>query len=386
MKILRWAYLALMTAPLLLSGCKGFWDAPSNGGGGGGTTASSGKFYVANAATSQIAGFYVNAGTVTALSGSPYAVATAPIAMAIAPNNNFLYVSTINGIYVYSIGLSGQLTLGNGGNPISADQATSMQVDATNTWLIEAESGLQQVFAIPINSSTGVATSTVEQFANLPAATIQQVAISPDNLHVFVAMGTGGTAILPFNSSNANPLGVVSTIGVINTGGAALSVAVDPRSRLFYVGETVATSGSNTGGLRAFNLSTLTEISGSPYATAGLAPIWILPVTLATADYVYVANRQVSGSSTGVIAGFSVASSGATYSLTALGSTFPAGTHPVALAEDNTGTFVFAVNYDGNPDLKGYTFDATNAGYLDAAISAATGSDPVQATAIAAAH
>jgi hypothetical protein len=43
-------------------------------------------------------------------------------------------------------------------------------------------------------------------------------------------------------------------------------------------------------------------------------------------------------------------------------------------------------NFGGSPDLKGYTFDTTNAGYLDAVISSATGTDPVEATAIAAVH
>ena len=191
---------------------------------------------------------------------------------------------------------------------------------------------------------------------------MQQVVISPDNLHVLVAMGAGGTAVIPFTAGNTNPLGAVSTIAVVNPAGSALSVAVDAQDRLFYIGETVATAGLNAGGLRAFKLSTMTELAGSPYASAGLAPYWIQPI--ASGDYVYVVNRQVSGSSTGVIAGFSTTSSGSTYSLTALGKTFSAGTHPVALAEDKTGDFIFVVNYDGNPDLGGYTFDTTNAGYL----------------------
>jgi 6-phosphogluconolactonase (cycloisomerase 2 family) len=161
-------------------------------------------------------------------------------------------------------------------------------------------------------------------------------------------------------------------------------VAVDPSSRLLYIGETVATSGSNSGGLRVFNFSTLKEVSGSPYASGGLAPYSILPIS--TGDYVYVANRQTSSSSAGDIAGFSIAESDSVYSLTALGSTFKAGTHPVALAEDNSGTFVFTVSFGGSPDLTGYTFDSTNAGYLDSVISSTTGTDPVEASAIAAAH
>ena len=43
---------------------------------------------------------------------------------------------------------------------------------------------------------------------------------------------------------------------------------------------------SNTGGLRAFNFSTMKEITGSPYAIGGLAPYSILPFS--TGDFVYV--------------------------------------------------------------------------------------------------
>ena len=60
-------------AALCLAGCTGFWDlAISTGGGGGTTTLTSGDFYVLNIATSQMVGLYVNAGTLTALPGSPY--------------------------------------------------------------------------------------------------------------------------------------------------------------------------------------------------------------------------------------------------------------------------------------------------------------------------
>lgn len=345
---------------------------------------SSGNFYVLNVATNEIAGYYVNAGSLTALSGSPYTVPTTALSMAISPNNSFLYVGTASGIYVYTIASNGQLALANSSAPITSDQAISMQVTTDGNWLIEVASGAPYVYAIPINSSTGVNTSRTEQYAVLPVSTVQQVAVAPDESYVIAAMGSGGTATIPFTAGNTNPLGAVGKIALKNSAGAALSVAVDPSSRLFYVGETAAASGSNTGGLRVFNLSTLTEISGSPFATKGLAPYSILPVT--SGDYVYVVNRQVSGSSTGVIAGYSIAASNSTYTLTALGSTFTAGTNPEGLAEDNQGNYVFAVNYGGSPDLRGYTFDSTNAGYLDAVISEATGTDPVQASAIVAAH
>ena len=381
MKVRIWAISAI-AATLVLTGCKGFWDAPTTTPTTPTTTASSGKFFVLNAATSQLVGYYVNAGVLTSLPGSPYTLPATPQAIAISTNNSFLYVSTISGIYLYLISSNGQLTLGNSGNPISSDQAVSMQVDATNSWLLDVASGASQAFAIPISPTTGLVTQPTEQYVPLSSTTLQQIAISPANTTVSVAMGAGGTAIIPFNSASTNPFGAVTTAAVKNTVGAALSVAFNPASSLLFIGETVASSGSNSGGLRVVNLSTLKEISGSPFASGGLAPYDILPEKAGT--YVYVVNRQVSGSSTGIIQGFTISSTGGVYSLTALSTTTPAGTHPVALAEDNTSTFVFAVNYDGSPDLMGFTFDATTAGLLDAAISSATGTDPVNASAIAA--
>ncbi len=380
---LKWARIAL-AAPLLLTGCKGFWNAPATSTTSPTSTASSGKFFVLNAATTQLAGYYVNAGVLTSLPGSPYTLPATPQALTISPNNSFLYVSTISGIYLYLISSNGQLSPGNSGNPISSDQAVSMQVDATNSWLLDVASGASQAFAIPISPTTGLVTQPSEQYVPLPATTLQQIAISPANTTVSVAMGSGGTAIVPFTAANTNPFGAVTTVAVKSSAGAALSVAFNPASSLLFMGETVASSGSNSGGLRVVDLSTLKEISGSPFASGGLAPYDILPEKAGT--YVYVVNRQVSGSSTGVIQGFTISTTGGVDSLTALSTTTPAGTHPVALAEDNTSTFVFAVNYDGNPDLMGFTFDATTAGLLDSAISSATGTDPVHATAIAALH
>jgi len=388
MKIGKLATLAL-TVTLCVAGCSGFWDAPVNP--TPPTTLSSGFFYVLNFAASQVAGFSVKTGVVTAVTGSPTTLSAAPIAVTVAPNNAFLYVSTLSGIYLYSVAAStGQITLGNGSQAVSADQAASMQVDSTNSWLIEAFTGSPNLFAIHISPTDGTVVTTIPASVALPAATIQQIAIAPNNAFVYVAMGTAGTAVVPFNAGNSNPFGSVVTIPAKSSAGGAISVAVDPLTtttttpRLLYIGETAATSGSNTGGLRVFNYSTLQEISGSPFAINGLAPSAILPFS--TGKFVYVLNRQVSGSSTGVITGFSIAASNSTYTLTPLGKTFTVGTNPQSMVEDNTGNFIFAVNFGGSPDLTGYTIDSTNEGYLDNVISSATGTDPASAIQVAALH
>ncbi len=387
----NWANAALAVL-LFLTGCKGFWDAPSSG---GGSKSLSGNIYIVNVQTTQIAGFSVDsAGKLVALPGSPWAVPAAFLpssAITVSPNNRFLYVGTANGIYLYNIATNGSLSLGNSSGLISNDQAVSMQVDSTNSWLVNVSAAAPYIYAIAISPTAGTITSKTEQFARLPAATVREVVISPDNSRILIAMGAGGTASISFNAANTNPIGAIGIIGVKNTGGAALSVAADPLAlpgqttpRFFYIGETAATSGSNSGGLRVFDFASLTEMSASPYGTQGLAPFAILPKS--SGDYVYVANRQTSSGSTGVVAGFSIASNNGSYTFTPLASTFTAGTNPQAMVQDNTEAYVFAVNYGGSPDLTGYTFSASNPGALVSAISAATGSDPTLAGAIAATH
>jgi 6-phosphogluconolactonase len=383
MKMAKW-FLLLTTVVPVLTGCSGFWNAPSSSSSTTSTTTlSSGYFFVLNVETNQIVSYYVSAGTLTKV--ATYTTPDTPITLTVAPNDTHLYLSTASGIYVYTIS-SGKLTIANSGDTISSDVAYTMQVDQTSGWLIEAVNGQSYASAIPVSSSTGLPTSTTQQTVSLYSSSIQQIAVSPNNDYVFIAMGSGGTQVIPFTPGNSNPFGSTSRIGVYGSSGAALSVAVDPSERLLYIGETAVSSSSNSGGLRVFKISTsagtFTELSASPYGSKGLAPYSILPE--AGGSYVYVANRQTSSGSTGVIAGFTITSSSSTYALTALGSTFSAGKYTVALAEDSTDQFVFAVNYGGSYDLTGYVFDSSSAGYLDTVVESTTGTDPVQASAIAA--
>jgi 6-phosphogluconolactonase len=383
MKIGKWARLFLAAAPLL-TGCKGFFDTPPTTTTGTGST--SGVFYVLNAKTSQIAAYSMVSGTVTAVTGSPYALGSVPLAAAVSPNGGFLYVSTLAGIYLYNIGTGGALTIGSSGAVISQDPAFAMQVDPSGSWLVEAVSGTGALNAIPLVSTTGLFDSTSsEQTVALPSTAVSQLAMSPassTNPYVFVAMGAGGTAIVPFTATNPDPFGTVTRFAVKNTAGGDTTVAVDTTNRLLYVGETVAVSGTQTGGLRVFAIganSVMAEVTGSPYGSGGTGPSAIL----ATTDYVYVANKAVGGSTTGNITGFAITATGTVYSLTPV-STIAAGASTAALAEDSTSTYVLAVNSGGSPDLNIYTFDTTTAGKLDSSTTSTTGTDPVQAIAVVA--
>jgi hypothetical protein len=345
--------------------------------------------------TKQIVAYSIVSGTLEQVSGSPYTLAAAPNCIAIAPSGGFLYVGTNAGIYLYTIESSGALTPGNSGGTISSDNPAAMQV--YGSWLVDAFDlnnigTAVQINAIPINATTGLYAGSggappSQTFQNLTKADVKQLVISPDGDNVFVALSGAGTFIDPFTTGNSNPLGgTAKVIGVANSGGSALSVAVDPTQRLFYVGETLANSSANSGGLRVFNYSslsgTLTQVSGSPIASGGLSPSALLP--LASGEYVYVANGQ-GETGAGNIAWFPISASGTTYSIVA-GSTIASGIFPVGLAEDSDDNFVLAVSdggqtSSGDPDLEAFTMSS---GTLTAAITSKTGTDPVGAIAIAA--
>ncbi len=226
--------LLLVLAPFI-EGCGNFWQAPSGSSGGGGTTPttlSSGIFYVLNQTTDQIVAYDITSGSLTTI--GTYSLIAAPYAIAIGPGNAFLYVSTVAGIYLYTIDSStGALTIGNNGSAISSDLAAAMTVDTTGTWLIDAETGASGgviLNAISITSS-GALNSTTEQQRSYTVAnaSVEKMALSGDDAYIFLAAGQGGTLVIPFNAANTNPFastaGIVSTV---TTNASSLSVAVDP--------------------------------------------------------------------------------------------------------------------------------------------------------------
>lgn len=397
MKYPRWARLLFVAVPLLIlslcvlsaTGCGDFWQAPASTTTTSTcttncTTATSGNFYILNASTTpQIAGDSIVNGTLTPITGSPWALEGTPYSMAIAPNGSFLVVGTTSGVFAFPItaGVLGTAVL------VSSDQAYGVQVDATSAWLLEAIPGTAGVSigAVPINSSTGAGNGTEQTVSfTITTAALQpnRMVISGDNANIFVALGAGGTIVVPFNAavtSGGNPLSTKgTTIPVTTTGGSALSVGVDAGTApsLFYIGEVLGDSAGTSGGLRVFNYSslgstTLTQATGSPIASGGLSPSFILPAT--SGDYVYVANGT-GPSTAGNITGFTITSTGTTtltYTVATDTST-AAGVLPLGMAEDSSSQFVFEVGSLGSPYFDSYTFDTTTLGQLDSQIESTT--------------
>lgn len=364
---------------MLLTGCSEFFTPVNNNPGSG----TSSFVYVSNAG-STLAEYSLTSGVLAALSGSPITLPEAPTSIVVSPNNEFLYVGTALGVFMYTIGSDGTLTEGNDDTIIylnaSGLQVTSMVMDATGAWLIMAYQNSTEVDALPIDVTTGLAGTTVFS-ANLSSSTTSpRLAMSPANTSLFASLGAGGTEVIGFTpAATATPFASSGTkIAVLSATSAATAAASDPSSTFLYITEASTAATPVAGSLRMFALATLgAELKGSPYPT-GIGPSAILPDK--SGAYVYVANSTDS-----TLSGYTVNTTSQT--VTALGSTIPTANTPIGLAEDSSKTYILAAGNGSNPNLFLYSFDASSAGVLDINTTTSTSTtNPAVANAIAVTH
>lgn len=337
------------------------------GTGGGSTSAYA---YVANANTGTIAAFPIPAGF-TKLNGSSYNLGTPPLAMAASPKGNLLYVATAAGsVFAYGVATNGALTLANAGNPVTSTLApTWMSIDRTGNWLFLISASSPQLLVFQIDLQTGQLVQTNQGTIALDPGTPTQVYLTPDNQHIFVGLGSGGTDGFVFNGSTGELSNQVHVRPLLSLAGDN-AISSDNNSAFLFIGEAGT-------GIRVLTIAangTLNEISGSPFQSSYLGPSSM--VVDSTNTYLYVAER-----SSNVIAGYTIGSTGA---LTALSSSpFQTGSGPMELSLDPSGKYLLVISAGGNPDLQAFSFDTTTAGKLDSVAMAATGTDPTDPVALA---
>jgi 6-phosphogluconolactonase len=391
----RWAGQGLAAVGIwalcLTTGCNGFFVSPGStgggGGGGGGGSSTANYVYVANAARQSLAAFAVGTGTLTAVSGSPFALGFVPTAVVVNPANTIVYVAGGSGqanfINAYAIGTAGVLSLVATNAVTSAE--FSIDISQDGQWLM----GLN-----PIGASTSQAIVDEYQIVNTsgqlqlvsnaggvfnylqstntpPIVRPWNIKFSPNGQYVFAAMGTGGDVVFPFNTLNGAFSVPLWLQPAVSTSDQALAVSSDSL-RLY-----IARSGIS-GGLAVYTIGAggaLNAVPGSPF-TAGNRLTSVVINKAGT--NVYVANQ---GDST--ISGYSVA--GGTVTILNPATTTTASA-PTALAIDNSGSYLLSASYNGSPDLSMYSYDATTAGELDPVTTMATGVNPTGPVAIATTH
>jgi 6-phosphogluconolactonase (cycloisomerase 2 family) len=373
----RCAVPALSVGALLLAGCGQFFppinstSGSGSGSGSGGSTATGNNLYVLNSGLGSVAALSLSSGTVTALSDSPYALNTSVNSMAINPAGTLLYVGSIlTGLYVFTIN-NGALTLGGGNTVVSTSGGDALAVDPSGQWLLavtDAAGTAPVLSTYGINGTTGALSNGTT--IGLDTGTATQIVFAPNGTEAFIPLSTGGIDAVSF----APGTGVVTKLSVLvqplGNGYADQALAINPAGTLLFAAET------GTNGVRVFSIGSdggLTEVSGSPYATA-LGPHSVLVDS--TGTYVYVANTTA-----GTVSAFSIGSTGALTPLS--GSPFDAGSGPVSLAEDSTDSYLEVACSGGSPDLEIFSIGSATAAVPGGLTSASTASTSSGSSAVA---
>jgi 6-phosphogluconolactonase (cycloisomerase 2 family) len=368
------------TSLLLVTGCAGFfqsqYSSSSSSGSGNGD-----YVYVANAGSNTLNAYEISSAALTAVSGSPYTLTYTPTSVAVTIPNTYVYVGTTAGVYGYSIGTGGVLTQLSSGQALQScggsGGVSSLDVSPDGQWLIELANDGQTLCVGQINTTTGLLTAGTPVTYAITGAVPKQVRVAPNGAFIFAALGSGGTLVFPFTTSS----GSVSTSGQILTYATTNSdsdnaLAIDPNTAFVYI----ARSGATNPGLWVYSINSTNGALSSQTQTVGGVPYGVATNPHAvsfskTGTYVY------SGDYTdGQLDGFT----DSVGQLTATpGTPYNTGNEPVALAYDNSSSYIVAVCQGGSPAVEILGFDANYPGRLYAVSSSAAGTTP---TALAVTH
>jgi 6-phosphogluconolactonase len=383
-------------ALVLTTGCAGFFVYPGSttSSGSTGTTGTGDYVYVANGTTQTVAAYEVGSGTLTAVTGSPFVLGYAPTAAVVNPANTILFVSSISGVYSYAIASDGALS--NLSSITSGlDDVVSLAVSPDGNWLFAlsgiASTNVVTLYEFSINSSSGAfsavnssnqtytGTYTITAPGSTIAATALQVTVATvsSGEYVFVALGTGGTLIVPFNTSTGAQV-LTGAAQFAIPGGSSIylgndALAVNSSTSVLYV---VDSNSQSNGTIAAYTIgSNGTQATLTGVTSVSTAELPVAAVLNTAGSDVYVANQD-SDSISGL----------ATSGLSSLYTPSSYGYAPTGLAVDHSGDYLLAISSTGGPDLTMYSYGS--AGQLVEAASANIGgtTEPAGAVAIAATH
>jgi 6-phosphogluconolactonase len=353
----RRSYVAwLIPCLLLLPGCG---DGEEDGFGAiGGERTTGAIVYVTNSGSNSVSGYTVNQATggLAAIAGSPFPNVPTPSAIATSPNGLFAYIanSQTNKVTAFRVGTNGALLFGDSSsgnpNPVSVGTAPrALAISRDSQFLYVANSGSDNVSAFTIGAA-GVLTlvpqaegptKPVGAGVSSPIA----LAVTPNGRFLYVATSTS-SMVTVFQVDASGVLTLVPPAGPgtnpISSGGTGLTaIGLSPNGQFLYV--TNGTSNNVTMfRVEPSGLLTLIPPTGSnPISTGGTTPNSL--AVAADGAHLYVANGG------GSVSVFAIGSSGLLTLVPAEGvSQNPvptlAGSTPVALTLSPDGQFLYVVN------------------------------------------
>ncbi len=375
------AGLGLFAGAQMLTGCGAFFvcqgkaSCPTTT-----TSTTTGDYaFVSNNATNDVYlnAYVVSSGTLVSATGSPDNLGIVPQAMAVTPSNGFLYaVGQQGGIYGWTIGTGGAITVLNSGLALANDNGVSICISPDGKWLFSlqaaalgATSTTVNEYAIQSSGGLTIASSGIAPSSQNTASTTvvpTSIKIAPSGNFLAVDLGVGGVEIYGFSTSTGT-VTVAGKIGLSSATSGIYAIGIDANNYLYAAGTVLANNGLGV-------VSYLVSSAGVP-AAASTSNASISATSSGTptaiefsskSTYVYVAS-YVASTGAATIAQFSTANG----VLTALSpATVNGPTQVAALGHDASGNYLVAAGHDTNSGIQ--IFSISSGGILSLTNSVAS--------------
>ena len=339
--------LLVLSATLLLAGCHNFFvcqKASCPSGGGGSTT--SDWVYVSNASASanDISAYDIGNGSLAAISGSPYPIGFRSGShgrlsqQRIPLRRNAARRHQPRHLHVRPSTPPPANTVANGGNALITTQVSSMDISPDGNYLFVVNVAATALTEYSINASGLLALAnslplppTLCPLAGTPVTQTCTVKVAPSGQFVVASLGSAGTAIYPYTSTqgitSASPALIGSGSTSTNPTGD-YSVTLDKNNYVFI---------ARTAALAVYQITDAAGDATLQSTATFSSTATPRSVTLSNNEgYVYTANEG-----SGNISGFTIGGTGQLSSIT--GSPFAGPASVSAIGADKSGSYMVAV-------------------------------------------
>jgi 6-phosphogluconolactonase (cycloisomerase 2 family) len=304
--------------------------------------------YVVGQGANAVEGFHIQAsGEILSTAQASFATNPRPVAIALHPSTNFLYVANLTSNTVSGFSLdhtTGFLTpVGTALSPVSTGPSPiALSVNPGGQFLYVLNQGDATISIYSIDPTRGILTPTGPAFST-GLTNPQGMLISPGSFLYVIAGIAGSTTPNTISVFSIGSNGALSPAAGAFTAAANSTLSgmtTDPKGQFMYVADF---QNSNVISLSIDASGALTQVAGSPVVT-GAQPVGV--AVDGTGSFVYVSN-----SASGTVSAFKSSSgaltevAGSPYSTKGTGTVV--ATQPGFLTVDVTNTFLFVANQGG---------------------------------------
>jgi 6-phosphogluconolactonase (cycloisomerase 2 family) len=335
---------------------------------GGHSNPSTNNMYVATQTSAQVWGYLANFnnGSLTGISGSPFAAQSAATAIVLDPAKTFAYVADsapTNQIERFSVGANGALTAISGATP-AGNNPVALAIDPGGKFLFVANQVSNNVSVFSVGASAALTEVPGSPF---PVTAPVALAVPSTGNFLYVADQLDN-AIDIFSFDSAGKLTAVGLPIILTSATAPSAIAINPAGTFLYV------TNAQTNNVSGFTIATgaptpgdLIPIAGSPFATGGFTPV--SAAIDPSGQFLYVVDQ---GSNQ--LAGFRIAP--VTGKLTAVAnSPYNTGTFPTFVAISPSNKYLYVSN-GGAATISGYSINPASGQLQPVSATTTNGTNP----------